>query len=116
MDKVSHREYSTGFYYKHPDKDGNVDYQGGYINHWDVAAFVTQADGEVLTLSQRNKFLPGDTLEVLEPHKAPVIFTPEELFDENMCPISSANHAMMCVKIKTNRIFEPNSIVRKKTS
>ena len=115
MEKVSHREYSTGFYFQHPDKDGNTDYKGGYINTWDVVAFVSEADGEVLTLSQRNKFNPGDTLEIVQPHTQPVLFSSESLFDENMNPIESANHAMMTVKIKTDRIFVPGSIVRKKS-
>ena len=115
MERVSHREYSTGFYFEHPDKDANTDYRGGYQNEWDVVAFVTQADGNILTLSQRNKFLPGDTLEVVEPGKAPVPFIPEVLFDEDMQPIESANHAMMCVKIRTDKIFAPHSLIRKKS-
>lgn len=114
MDKVSHREYSTGFYFKHPDKDANIDYNGGYIKTWDVVAFVEESDGEILTLSQRNKFLPDDTLEVVEPNKEPVSFVPEILYDSEMNEIDSANHAMMTVKIKTPRIFEKGSIVRKK--
>ncbi len=115
MEKVSHREYSTGFYFRHPDKDGNTDYNGGYINTWDVVAFVSEANGEVLTLSQRNKFNQGDTLEIVQPHRQPVSFSSNTLFDENMNPIESANHAMMTVKIKTDQIFEPGSIVRKKS-
>lgn len=113
MEKVSHREYSTGFYFKHPDKDANIDYKGGYINNWDVVAFVENADGQILTLSQRNKFLPEDELEILEPNKEPIPFMAKELFDDDMNIISSANHAMMKVKIKTDKIFQAGSIVRK---
>ncbi|MBQ6380355.1 MAG: U32 family peptidase [Clostridia bacterium] len=116
MDKVSHREYSTGFYFQHPDKDGNTDYRGGYINEWDVVAFVADSDGEVLTLSQRNKFNPGEVLEVLEPQKPPLTITPEALFNEALQPIESANHAMMTVKIKSPLRFAQNSIVRKKST
>ena len=116
MQKVSHREYSTGFYFKHPDKDGNTDYNGGYINNWDVVAFVDCADGEILTLSQRNKFYASDEMEIIEPDSKPVSFSPEELFDENLEPIESANHAMMTVKIKTDKIFQKGSIIRKKSN
>ena len=115
MEKVSHREYSTGFYYQHPDKDGNTDYHGGYINTWDVVAFVSDSDGKILTLSQRNKFNPGDELEIVEPFKRPVQFQCDKLFDENMQEISSANHAMMTVKIKTDKTFTAGSIVRKRS-
>ncbi len=115
MEKVSHREYSTGFYYKHPDKDANIDYQGGYINRWDVVAFTEHSDGEVLTLSQRNKFSAGDVLEVVEPHKPPVTLVPDVLYDEEMQVIESANHAMMQVKMKTEKTFAPHSILRKKS-
>ena len=115
MEKVSHRAYSTGFYYKHPDKDANIDYQGGYINRWDVVAFTEHSDGEVLTLSQRNKFSAGDVLEVVEPHKPPVTLVPDVLYDEEMQVIESANHAMMQVKMKTEKTFAPHSILRKKS-
>ncbi|MBR0415272.1 MAG: U32 family peptidase [Clostridia bacterium] len=113
MEKVSHREYSTGFYFKHPDKDANVDYCGGYRNDWDVVAFVSESDGKVLTLSQRNKFAAGEALEILQPGKKPLPFCADVLYDENLQPIESANHAMMPVKIKTECIFAHNSIVRK---
>lgn len=116
MQKVSHREYSTGFYYQHPDKDANTDYHGGYINNWDVVAFVDACDGNVMTLTQRNKFLPGEILEIISPSKKPFSLTPEALYDEEMQWIESANHAMMKVKIKTTMVFQKGSIVRKQST
>lgn len=114
MQKVSHREYSTGFYFQHPDKDANTDYHGGYVNEWDVVAFVESCHDNVMTLSQRNKFAAGEALEIVEPGKAPVHFVPKQLFDEQMAPVSSANHAMMTVKIESELVVPPHSIVRKK--
>ncbi len=114
MDKVSHREYSTGFYFGHPNHSTNIDYSGGYIKNYAIVAYVVQCDGEIITLSQRNKFLPNDELEVLEPNEKPQHFTPSALFDEEMNEIASANHAMMTVKIKSGKIFAEGSIIRKK--
>lgn len=112
MDKVSHREYCTGFYFEHPDKSANVDYNGGYIRNWDVAAIVENCENGIMTLSQRNKFSLGEELEILEPNRKPVKFSADNLFDEDMQAIESANHAMMTVKIKTEKVFSKASLVR----
>ena len=80
-----------------------------------LETFNSDSDGKILTLSQRNKFNPGDELEIVEPFKRPVQFQCNELFDENMQEISSANHAMMTVKIKTDKTFTAGSIVRKRS-
>jgi putative protease len=113
-EKVSHREYCTGFYFEHPDKNANIDYNGGYIRSWDVAAVVEKCENGIITLSQRNKFSVDDTLEVLEPQKKPVPFNIKNIYDDDMHIIESANHAMMTIKIKSDEIYTTGALVRKK--
>lgn len=114
LQKVSHREYSTGFYFCHPNECANVDTAGGYIVNWDVVAFVEKCEDSVMTLAQRNKFSIGDTVEFLEPGKKPYLYEVDNLFNEDMEPIDSARHATMTVKIKTDLNFVPGTIVRMK--
>ncbi len=65
VDCVSHREYSTGFYF---DAGGPGQYTGNamYFSNCDVVAVVEDCDenGNAL-LKQRNFFHAGDTLELL---------------------------------------------------
>ena len=111
--KVSYREYCTGFYFGDPTDDANISYAGGYVRTWDVAGVVESADGEYLTVSQRNKFCVGDTLELLERGKAPVQFTVTELLNGDGEPIEAAPHPMMQLRIRSALRPEAGALLRK---
>jgi putative protease len=111
--KVSYREYCTGFYFGKPDEDAQIYYDGGYKREWDVAAVVIESDGEYLLVEQRNKFVTGDILEVLEPKKKPVSITVTQILNENGDPVDSAPHPMERLKIKCSEAFTGGSLLRK---
>ena len=69
VDHVSHRVYSTGFYYGYP---GQYTENSRYIRQWQVCAIVESCDkhGNALC-SLRNKFGEGQTLEVVGPDLRP---------------------------------------------
>ena len=64
MEHVSHRRYSTGFFFGQP---GQYTESSRYIRDWQVCAIVTDCtqDG-MATLSLRNKFAAGDLQGSLE--------------------------------------------------
>ena len=97
LDKVSHREYSTGFYLG--TEPGQVLSNGGYVREYKVAGMVEDCGGGWLTLSQRNKFRAGDTLDIMPPHARPFLLRVTEMFDGEGNPIEAAPHAMMTVRI-----------------
>ena len=71
LEKISHREYNTGFYFG--SEPGQVTGDGGYIRHYDnVAVCECSVDGYTSVISQRNKFWVGDTLDVLPPSGIPL--------------------------------------------
>ena len=82
MEKMSHREYTTGFNFG-PIKNGQVLDTGGYIRNWDVCALFKSYENGRLTVSQRNRFYQGDALEVVEPFKKPYKITVAELYNED---------------------------------
>jgi putative protease len=73
VEKVSHRHYSTGFFYGEP---GQYTRDARYIRNWQVVAVVEScaADG-FATLSLRNKFAAGDRAELVAPGLTPLVFT-----------------------------------------
>ena len=110
-DKVSHRPYSTGFYYGYP---GQHDSQSSYISTYDVVAVVEDCDDEGnALLTQRNKFSVGEELELLCRDGEPLSFTAPQMWDEEGTEISSAPHAMMKLSMKLPRKAEKLSIIRK---
>ncbi len=97
--KLSHRPYSTGFYYGYP---GQHSANNLYYSDADVCAVVMEKcdDSGMYMLSQRNKFSVGDKLELIAPDILPVPFSPEELFDEYGNEITSTPCAMMKFRMK----------------
>ncbi len=72
VEHVSHRHYSTGFYYGPP---GQYTENARYIREWQVVALVTACDETGLaTLSLRNKFSAGDEVELVGPDTRPFSF------------------------------------------
>ena len=73
VNHVSHRIYSTGFYFGEP---GQYTENSRYIRQWQVCAIVESCDENGLArCSLRNKFHQGDTLELVGPDTRPESFT-----------------------------------------
>ena len=79
VDHVSHRIYSTGFYYGYP---GQYTENSRYIRQWQVCAIVESCDEKGVALcSLRNKFHEGDDLEVVGPDLKPFPITASSMTD-----------------------------------
>lgn len=112
LDKVSHREYNTGFFFG--GEPGQVTSNGGYIRSYEVVAVCEDyADGKA-SLTQRNKFYAGDELDVLPPSGVPFYAKAEKLFDEWGNEIEAAPHAMQKLTMITSVEIPKGSVLRKK--
>lgn len=107
--KVSHRQYSTGFYFGRPEQYYE---NGGYVRSFDVIAMVDEYKDGWLYCTQKNKFNVGDTAEILSPKSKPESFEIKEIKDEFGNNIDTANHAAMKVMIKSDKPFAAGSIIR----
>lgn len=109
--KVSHRQYSTGFYLG--EKPEQWYENRGYIRNWEVVATVDGwKDGE-LFCTERNRFFPGDELELVQPGRPPVVMTAHTLLDEEGQSLESANHPMMKLRIPYPHPCVPGAMLRK---
>ncbi len=110
-EKLSHRPYTTGFYYGDPGQHYEAT---SYYSLTDVAAVVEEcgADGSAV-LSQRNKFYRGDELELLIPGKKPVKFTVDKMFNADGEEIEDTRHAMMEIHTSLPVCAPKYSVIRK---
>lgn len=116
MEKMSHREYTTGFNFG-PMVNGQVLNTGGYIRNWDVCALYNDYKDGRLIVDQRNRFFEGDELEVVEPGKKPYKITVEELYNETAGENSSvANKATNTYSFKCNVPVSSDAILRRQRS
>ena len=111
---VSHRPYCTGFYLG--GEPGQC-YDGTYETGADIVAVVESCDEDGnAVLTQRNKFLAGDELELLTPKDEPIRFTVSEMTDAEGEGIPDARHPMMEVHLKLPKAAPKFSILRKRRS
>ena len=110
VDHVSHRPYATGFYYGHP---GQYYANSRYIREWQVVALVTECDeAGNATLSLRNKFRTGDTVELVGPDLRPFSMTVPEMTDSEGLPLEEPRTPQMTFRMKLPRQVPPFTLVR----
>ena len=110
VDKVSHRHYSTGFYYGYP---GQYTDNARYIRDWQVLAVVTDCDAlGNATLSLRNKFAAGDTVEVVGPDTEAMSFEVPVMTDADGFELREPKNPQMVFKMKLPRAVPPLSFIR----
>ena len=110
VEHVSHRHYSTGFYFGQP---GQYTENARYIREWQVVALVTDCtpDG-MATLSLRNKFTAGDTLELVGPDTKPMTFTAPVMEDEAGEPLTEPKNPQMVFRMRLPRQVPSWTILR----
>ena len=110
VDKVSHRHYSTGFWFGQP---GQYTQDARYIRDWQVLAIVKECggDGNAL-LSLRNKFAAGDPLEVVGPDLPAFPMTAPMMEGLDGQPLAEPRHPQMEFRMKLPRAVPPLSLVR----
>ena len=93
VDHVSHRIYSTGFYYGEP---GQYVHNSRYIRQWQIVAKVESCDENGLAVcSLNNKFRAGDELEVVGPDVRPFCITAENMHDMEGSPLEEPKTPQM---------------------
>ena len=93
VEHVSHRHYSTGFFYGQP---GQFYEDARYIRDWQICAVVTDCTPEGLaTLSLRNKFACGDQVEVVGPDTKPFTMTAPMMTDSQGLPLTEPKTPQM---------------------
>ena len=114
LNKISHRTYSTGFYFGRP-ANAQTYAHAGYVRDYAVAATVDGYEDGCIIATLKNKFYRGQELDCLEPQSEPFTVKATELFDGDGNPIESAPHPMMKIKIPFSRPVKTGSMLRMKS-
>ncbi|MDR0196765.1 MAG: U32 family peptidase [Oscillospiraceae bacterium] len=108
---VSHRPYSTGFYFG--EKGAQCHGNGGYIRECDFVGTVDgYADG-ALEVTQRGCFSEDDVIEAVVPRRAPERIRVKEMYDERGERIRVANRAMSKLRILCGRAYAAGTMIRR---
>lgn len=118
LETISHRPYSTGFFFGEAEQSCSADiYTQLYDWVGEVKTSAPRNDGRFdVEVYCRNRFYPGDTLEVLSPYASLFSLTVEglcEVFaDDVHVPCEIANKAMGVYSIISDTELHPHDILR----
>ena len=111
VEHISHRHYSTGFFYGQPGQYTN---SSRYIRDWQIVAKVLSCDEDGnARLTLNNKFAVGDQLELVGPDVRPQALTVEGLWDEEGTPLSEVRKPQMVFRMKLPCPVPPLSLLRR---
>ena len=111
VEHVSHRYYSTGFYYGYP---GQYTEHSRYIRQWQICAIVESCDENGLALcSLRNKFSKGDTLEAVGPDMRPFSIVAQTMQTVDGEPLDEPRTPQMRFHLQLPKQVPAMSILRR---
>ena len=102
MCKASHREFTTGFYFRQPTGEDQEYYNSSYIRDYSFVGLVKSYDSAtgIALVEQRNKMDIGDNIEVFGPTGDAFTQKLEYMTDEEGTPVDSAPHPQQLLYIR----------------
>ena len=93
ISNCTYRQFTTGFFYGKPDHTSQIYDSNTYMKEYTYLGFAEEVreDGLVL-ITQRNKFVVGETIEVMKPDGENVSVTVKAIYDEEGQSVESAPH------------------------
>ncbi len=115
LDKVSHRAYTTGFYYGRPTEKDQIYGSSSYTQTSDFVGLVLDYDAETgfATVEQRNNMKKGQELEIFQPKLPGYRQILGEMYNDLGEAIDVAPHPQQIVKIRMEQPVEPYAILRR---
>ena len=115
LDKVSHRAYTTGFYYGNPTEKDQIYANSSYQQTSDFVGLVLDYDETTgwATVEQRNNMKVGQEIEIFQPKLDGYRQILAEMVDDTGVSIDVAPHPQQIVKIKMQQRVEPYAILRR---
>lgn len=113
--KISHRDYTKGFYYGKPGAEGQRYESSSYLRSYDFMGVIKAYDQEKkeAVVEVRNKIFKGDQLELIVPQQKSFIIEAEYLLDEEGEEIEAAPHPKELIKIPLKKEVPVGSLLRR---
>lgn len=116
LKKVSHREFTTGFYFNKPTNHDQNYQTSAYTRDYTFTGIVRDYDREtgLALVEQRNKMVIGDVIEIFGPDMPFFEQKLLEMYDaETKEPLTGAPHPQQMLLIRTDQPVGPDYMLRK---
>ncbi|RVU55228.1 peptidase U32 family protein [Anaerosphaera multitolerans] len=115
--KVSHRDFTTGFYFGKANEDSQVYKTNSYIRGYDFVGLVLDYDpkSKIATVEQRNRIFKDELVEIFGPSIEHFEQKLYYMVDDEGNDLDVANHAQQIFKIKVDNEVKSGYMIRRKS-
>lgn len=126
ISKCTYRQFTTGFYFGKPNEDTQIYDTNTYVNEYVYLGIVeeeldeitlsdgTKKTGNFAKITQRNKFIVGDTIEIMKPDDRNVFVNVLSLTTEDGQSVSSAPHPQQVLYVELSESASKYDLLRVK--
>ncbi|MGB9839209.1 peptidase U32 family protein [Thermovenabulum sp.] len=113
--KITHREYTHGFYFGKPDVNAQIYSTSSYLNEYEFVGLVKDYDEKTkkAIIEQRNPVKIGDEVEILSPDRESFSFVINRMWDMEGNEILIAPHPKQMFQVEAEIPLKPYDILRK---
>ncbi|CCU79405.1 peptidase, U32 family large subunit [C1] [Halanaerobium saccharolyticum subsp. saccharolyticum DSM 6643] len=113
--KISHRDYTKGFYYGEPGSEGQRYQSSSYLRSYDFMGVVKDYDAAAkeVVIEVRNKIFKGDELEFVVPGQKTFTSRADYLLDEEGTEIEAAPHPKQLIRVPLENEIPSGSLLRR---
>ncbi|MDO4518836.1 MAG: U32 family peptidase [Eubacteriales bacterium] len=114
ISNCTYRQFTTGFFYGKPDHDSQIYDSNTYIKEYTYLGYVESVTEEgYAQITQRNKFVVGEEIEIMKPDGRNVSVTVKAIYDEEGNSVESAPHPQQKLYVDLGEEVQVYDILRR---
>lgn len=111
----TYRQFTTGFFYGKPDENTQIYDNNTYAKGYTYLGYIEEKREDGLyRITQRNKFLLGETIEVMKPDGRNLKAVVKGIFDEEGQSMESAPHPQQVLYVALDSNVDVYDILRRR--
>ena len=114
ISNCTYRQFTTGFFYGKPDENTQIYDNNTYVKEYTYLGFAEDIDERgFVQITQRNKFVTGETIEVMKPNGENIPVTVKAIYDEDGNQVESAPHPQQKLSVDLGIKMEVYDLLRR---
>ncbi len=116
LDQISnctYRQFTTGFFFGKPDENTQIYDNNTYNKEYTYLGSVEETQDGLCTITQKNKFSVGETIEIMKPDGRNVDVTVRRILNEEGEEQESAPHSRQVLRVELSEIPDKYDILRR---
>ena len=113
ISNCTYRQFTTGFFFGKPSEEAQIYDSNTYIKEYTYLGIVEGVTDGRCQITQRNKFVVGEEIEIMKPNGENLMAVVEEILNEDGEKQESAPHPQQKLRVKLSVVPEQYDLLRR---